>query len=114
MGGFLSALRAPAERGIGEEINVGSNFEISIGDTASLIADCMGVDIRIETDNERLRPATSEVERLWCDNSKAAELMDWRPEYAGHDGFARGLKETIEWFSCSENLVRYKHDIYNI
>lgn len=103
-----------ADKAVGEVINVGSNFEISIGDVAAAIKDVMASDVEIVTDEERLRPANSEVERLWCDNSKAKELCGWEPEYGGLEGFKRGLKETVEWFSVPENLKHYKSGIYNI
>lgn len=105
---------ADSEKCVGEVVNLGSNFEISIGDTARLIAELMGVAIEIETDEVRLRPEKSEVERLWADNSKAKRLAGWEPAYAGLDGFKRGLGETIAWFATPENLQRYKADIYNI
>lgn len=110
--GFIAALESDAA--VGEVINVGSNYEISIGDTARLIADVMGAEIEIETDEERLRPENSEVNRLWADNSKAKKLLNWEPEYGGADGFKRGLSETAEWYSKAENLKRYKADMYNI
>ena len=109
--GFIAQLES--EQGIGEVINIGSNFEISIGDTAQVIADVMGADIQIITDEQRLRPEKSEVERLWADNGKARELLGWQPEYAGLDGFRRGVEETVNWFSESSNLTLYKHDVYN-
>ena len=110
--GFISALET--ESGSGEVINFGSNFEISIGDTARLIAEIMGVKIEIKTDEARLRPKTSEVERLWADNTKAKQLVGWQPSYAGRRGLERGLTETVEWFAKVENLKRYKSDIYNL
>ena len=110
--GFISALHA--EKAVGEVINLGSHYEISIGDTAQTIAKVMGVDIDILTDDQRLRPEKSEVERLFADNTKAKQLMDWSPEYGGLDGFKRGLTKTIEWFSKPTNLSHYKSDIYNI
>ncbi|HXV18070.1 MAG TPA: hypothetical protein VD758_14880, partial [Gemmatimonadaceae bacterium] len=70
--------------------------------------------VEIETDPDRLRPQRSEVERLWADNSKAARLVDWRPQYGGEEGFRRGLTRTVEWFSKPENLRTYKPDVYNI
>ena len=99
---------------MGEVVNVGSNYEISIGDTARLIAEVMGAEIEIETDEERLRPEKSEVNRLWADNSKAKKLFGWEPGYGGREGFKRGLGETVKWFAEPENLKRYKADIYNI
>lgn len=110
--GFIAAMQSNS--GLGEVVNFGSNFEISVGDTVRLIAEVMGVDVEIETDEERLRPANSEVERLWADNSKAKKLLGWSPLYAGHEGFARGLKETVDWFVQPGNLVNYKTDIYNV
>lgn len=110
--GFISVMKH--DQSIGEVINIGSNFEVSIGETAKLIAEIMGVDIEIETDDVRIRPEKSEVERLWADNSKAKALLGWEPEYGGKEGFKRGLKETIEWFTDERNLSRYKVDVYNI
>lgn len=110
--GFIAV--AESEKSVGEVINVGSNFEITVGDTAALIAELMGGTAQIVTDNVRLRPEKSEVERLWASNAKAKELTGWEPEYGGIEGLTRGLKETIDWFSQPENLKRYKGDVYNI
>ena len=110
--GFIAALNS--EMGLGEVINLGSNFEISVGDTAQLIADAMNVEIEIITDEERLRPENSEVERLWADNTKAKKLFGWQPNYGGREGFKRGLTETAEWFTQADNLSGYKANIYNI
>jgi len=74
----------------------------------------MQADIETETDDVRIRPDKSEVERLWADNTKARRLFGWSPGYAGKEGLRRGLKETIAWFSESVNLSRYKIDIYNV
>lgn len=109
---FIAAMESNAT--VGQVINAGSNFEISIGATAELIAELVGCDAEIETDPQRIRPKDSEVERLWADNSKALELMDWAPAYAGHDGFRRGLEETIAWFADPENLNAFKADQYNV
>lgn len=110
--GFLSMLNS--DNGLGEVINFASNFEISIEDTARLIAQVMGVDIKIISDEVRIRPKKSEVERLLGDNQKAKKLFDWSPKYAGETGFKIGLGETIKWFTDGKNLQRYKADIYNI
>lgn len=110
--GFIAALKS--ERGLGEVINLGSNFEISIGDTALAIAEAMGTSIDIVTDEQRLRPEKSEVERLWASNTKAHELLGWQPQYGSREGFLRGLTETIAWFREPANLSAYKADIYNI
>ena len=110
--GFLSAL--DSDQGVGEIINLGSGFEISIGKTAKLIADVMGQEIEILTDTQRLRPEKSEVERLWADNTKAKKLLEWEPKYGGPDGFRRGLAKTIEWITDPCNLLNYKSDKYKI
>jgi NAD dependent epimerase/dehydratase len=110
--GFVAALQS--DQGIGEVVNLGSNFEISIGDTAALIAEAMNAEVEIVTDENRLRPANSEVERLWADNAKALRLFGWAPAYGGREGLKRGLAETAEWFMRPENLRGYKADIYNI
>lgn len=110
--GFTAALAS--NRGVGEVINLGSNFEISIGDTVRTIAQVMGAEINISTDEQRLRPEKSEVERLWASNAKAREMLDWQPEYGGAEGFQRGLRETVNWFGNPENLAMYKSDIYNL
>ncbi len=110
--GFMAQL--DSDKGIGEVINVGSGFDISIGRTAQLIAEAMGEEIEIMTEEERLRPKDSEVERLLASTDKAQELLGWRPRYGGLDGFSRGLRKTIDWFSTDDNLKLYKSDIYNI
>lgn len=110
--GFIAALNS--DNGIGEVINLGSNYEISIIDTAKLIAQVMNREVSIISDEQRMRPDKSEVERLWASNKKAHDLLGWSPEYAGLEGFSRGLAKTIEWFSISENLAKYKVDIYNV
>lgn len=109
---FIAAL--DADNGLGEVVNFGSNFEVSIGDTAELIATIMGVEMDIVADEVRLRPGKSEVERLWADNAKARSLFGWTPAYAGLEGFKRGLGETIDWFVLKQNLRGYKTDIYNV
>ena len=109
---FIAALTS--ETGLGEVVNFGSNSEVSIGRTARLIAEVMGAEIEIVTDEARVRPARSEVERLWADTDKARRLFGWQPAYAGSDGFARGLVETVEWFRDPANLAGYKPDRYNI
>lgn len=110
--GFICALTS--DRGVGEAVNFGSNFEISVGDTAKLIASIMNSDVEIVTDEARLRPKNSEVERLWADNTKARELFGWTPSFGGIDGLRRGLVETANWFSEPGNLKAYKSNIYNI
>ena len=110
--GFIDVAKSDAA--IGEVINIGSNYEISIGKLVELIGDIMQVKIEIETEPERLRPEKSEVERLWADNTRAKQLMGWEPKYAGYEGLRRGLTETISWFTDGENLKKYRPGTYNI
>lgn len=110
--GFIAV--ADSDRSVGEVINIGSNYEISIGETARIIAEVMHKDITIETEDQRIRPQKSEVERLWADNTKAKKLTGWVPEYSGLEGLKRGLTETCRWFENPDNLKFYKSDIYNL
>ena len=110
--GFQAALES--NQGIGEVINLGSNFEISIGDSAQMIADVMGAEIEILVDEQRLRPEKSEVERLWADNRKAKEMLNWQPRYGKKEGFRKGLRKTVDWITKPENLSTYKADRYNL
>lgn len=106
--GFIEL--AECDAAIGEVVNIGSNAEISIGETLSLIGELMNADPRIFKDNRRLRPENSEVFRLWCDNTKIRDLTGFEPEYTLRDGLAR----TIEWFRDPANLAKYKPHIYNL
>ncbi|KAF1082729.1 MAG: UDP-glucose 4-epimerase [Candidatus Rifleibacterium amylolyticum] len=110
--GFISV--AENDASIGEEINIGSNYEISIRETAKTIAELMGEDIQFNEEQLRIRPEKSEVNRLWAANEKARKLLGWSPEFAGISGLKNGLKETIEWFTQPDNLKFYKSGIYNI
>jgi NAD dependent epimerase/dehydratase len=110
--GFIAALNS--DKSTGEVVNIGSNFEISIEDTARTIAKIMGAEIEIISDEQRLRPDNSEVERLWASNEKANELLGWQPKYGGREGFHRGLEETVAWFSNPSHLASYKPEIYNL
>lgn len=110
--GFIAV--AESYHSIGQVINIGSNYEISIGDTTELIAEIMGCKINILTDDARMRPDNSEVERLWAANEKAKKLINWEPKYGGREGFKRGLQETVDWFTKPENLCQYKDYVYNI
>jgi NAD dependent epimerase/dehydratase len=106
--GFIAL--AESEKTIGETVNIGSNFEISVGDTLNKIKEIMKSDVEFITDDQRLRPEKSEVFRLWCDNSKIHELTGFAPDYS----IDQGLKATIEWFVEPANLSKYKADIYNV
>ncbi|WMJ81183.1 NAD-dependent 4,6-dehydratase LegB [Clostridium sp. MB40-C1] len=99
---------AESDKTIGEVINAGSNYEISIGDLVKKIIELTGRDVKIICDDERIRPEKSEVNRLWADNTKIKELTDWAPKYT----LDEGLKETIEW--VKNNIQHFKTDIYNV
>ena len=105
---------AESEKTIGEVINIGSHFEISMENTVKMIAEIMGEEIDMIEDAQRIRPVKSEVERLWADNTKALSLTNWKPQYAGIDGFKHGLQETIEWFLQRDNLKHYKSTVYHV
>ena len=102
--GFLKVVES--NNSIGEVINIGSNFEISIGDLAKKIVSMIDEKIPIDSEEKRKRPKRSEVQRLWVDNTKAKELLDWEPKYT----LDIGLKKTIEWIS--ENINFYNTDRY--
>lgn len=110
--GFLAV--GNSDKSNGEIINIGSNFEVSIGEVAEIISEVMQKKVTIECDEQRLRPEKSEVNRLWAENKKAKELLNWSPEYGEKEGFARGISETVEWFTHSSNLNKYKANIYNV
>ena len=110
--GFIAALSS--SNGVGEVVNFGSNFEISIEETANLIASIMETEVSFISESERMRPKDSEVERLWADNAKAERLFGWKPAFSGKDGLRKGLERTVAWFTQPENLRAYKSDIYNL
>lgn len=110
--GFIAI--AGCDASVGQVINVGSNYEISMGETAQMIADVMGVEVEIATDQQRLRPTKSEVERLWADTTRASAILNHNPRYAGLEGLKRGIAETVDWFTLLDNLKAYKSNIYNI
>lgn len=98
------------DEAIGQEVNIASNFEISMRETLEMIAQIMKSDVKFIEDEERKRPKNSEVFRLWGDNSKIKKLTGFSPNYSIEDG----LKETIDWFLNEDNLKKYKTDIYNV
>jgi dTDP-D-glucose 4,6-dehydratase len=106
--GFIEL--AGCDAAVGQEVNVSSNFEISVRDTLKLIARLMGAEVNFVEDAQRLRPGTSEVFRLWGDNSKIRTLVGFEPNYS----IESGLRETIDWFLNPANLAQYKADIYNV
>jgi NAD dependent epimerase/dehydratase len=106
--GLLSV--AKVDDRIGEVFNIGSNQEIAIGDLVTLIGEVMGVRATAILDTERLRPTTSEVMRLRCDNTKLERATAFRPAVP----LADGLDRTARWFKDPANLRRYKTDLYNV
>jgi NAD dependent epimerase/dehydratase len=110
--GFLQA--AACDGIVGGVTNIGSGFEISILETAKLIAEVMGQPVTFVQDQQRLRPTASEVERLYAGTGKAVKEFGWAPAHGGLDGFRRGLASTAQWFQDPANLARYDNDRYNI
>lgn len=106
--GFIEL--AKCDQAMGETVNIGSNYEISIKDTLDLIKDIMQSDVHFITDEQRIRPENSEVFRLWCDNTKIRELTGFEPKYS----IREGLEKTVEWFTKPENLAKYKPGLYNV
>lgn len=95
---------------IGQEINIASNYEISMRDTLQLIAKIMKSEVKFIEDTDRLRPKNSEVLRLWGENKKIKDLTGFSIDY----DLQKGLVETVKWFTKPENLAKYKTGIYNI
>jgi len=106
--GFIEI--AKSQKTIGEEINIATQSEISIGDLAQTIINIINPHAKIICDKQRIRPEKSEVKRLCGSNEKLKKLTNWQQMYSLKDG----LKETIDWFSNKENLKRYKAGIYNV
>lgn len=106
--GFLAL--AESEATIGKEINIASNYEISMRDTLMLIKKIMGSDVEFIAEEQRLRPEKSEVFRLWGDNSLIKKITNHEVKYS----IEKGLEETINWFTKPENMKKYKTDIYNV
>lgn len=95
---------------IGEEINIATQSEISVGDLANLIFEIIGHKMEIMVDNDRIRPEKSEVQRLLGSNEKISRLTNWKPKYS----LKSGLIETIEWFKQPNTINKYKTNLYNI
>lgn len=106
--GFLALARCDAAAG--EVVNIGSNYEISVGDTLNLIRELMGSSVEFLHDEQRVRPGKSEVFRLWCDNARIREMTGFTPKY----DIRAGLQATIDWFVQPGNLAKYKAGIYNV
>jgi len=106
--GFIAL--AESDKTLGETVNIGSNSEISIGDTLNLIKDIMHSDVEFIVDEQRLRPEKSEVNRLWCDNRKIRALTGFESQV----DITEGLQRTVDWFLKPENIKKYKSGIYNV
>jgi NAD dependent epimerase/dehydratase len=101
---------AECDNSVGETVNIGSNYEISIKKVFDLIKDMMNSGAKLVTDKKRMRPGKSEVFKLWCDSTKIKALTGFEPKYT----IKEGLMKTVEWFSDPDNLSKYKTDIYNV
>tara|TARA_B100001248_G_scaffold251273_1_gene226211 strand:- start:31128 stop:32123 length:996 start_codon:yes stop_codon:yes gene_type:complete len=108
---FLCALNK--KKDIGEIINIGSGFEVSIKELVRKISKITGYRIDIEKDFKRIRPKKSEVDRLFANNKKAKKILNWSPKLNKKSDFENSLKKTIEWFSNEENINQYKINIFN-
>jgi NAD dependent epimerase/dehydratase len=106
--GFVAL--AEMKGGDGETFHIGSGFEISVADTVKLIAQAMNRPVRVTQDEKRMRPASSEVFRLWCDNSKLRQASGFTPQVS----IEEGLRRTVGWFTDDKNLARYKGGLYNV
>ncbi|MEU8960858.1 GDP-mannose 4,6-dehydratase [Streptomyces sp. NPDC048491] len=107
---FLAVGTAPAEQVVGRTFNAGTGTEISVGDLVRLIGKVMGAELDVREDEQRIRPANSEVMRLVADASRLTEATGWQPGF----GLESGLERTTEFFRDPGNLARYKTGIYNI
>ena len=101
---------AQCDESIGQTVNIGSNFEISISDTLNMIKEVMNSDVKFIVDEQRIRPEKSEVFRLWCDNSKIEKLTGFKPEV----DIRQGIQRTIDWITQPQHLESYKSEIYNV
>jgi NAD dependent epimerase/dehydratase len=106
--GFIAL--AECDGSIGQTVNIGSNFEISIGDTLNIIKGLMDSDVKFVVDEDRIRPSKSEVFRLWCDNMKIKKLTGFESKV----DINQGLQQTIDWITQPKNLKKYKSEIYNV
>ncbi len=109
--GFISAIGK--KKIFGEIINIGSNYDISIKDTAGEILKLMKKKVSITEENFRKRPEKSEVEVLKASGLKAKKLLNWSPKFKGKTGFLRALEKTIKWYSVEDNRKKFKNNIYN-
>lgn len=110
--GFL--LFAEHDALLGCVANIGTGFELSIGDLVTTIAEVMGVEVTVEEDPTRVRPEASEVDRLVAGTELLREVAGWRPTYAGIDGLRKGLAETVEWYGSYGDRLGYDPSEYAV
>ena len=108
--GFADVLES--DKGVGETFNMGSGFEVSMAEVVEMIGEISGQNPRVTLDQDRIRPAASEVERLWSDSSKMAETFGWKPDFGGKDGLYRGLEVTYAWLKDNHKLSGYDASQY--
>lgn len=104
--GFIKSINN--KKIIGEVVNLGTGFEISIKELIAIIGNIIGIKIKIEQSKVRKRPNDSEVKRLVASNKKAKKLLNWSPNYSGKDGLKQGLKQTVNWYKIAKNLRSFK------
>lgn len=108
--GFIAA--AKNNKIIGETINLGNSFEISVKEVVNKISKITKIKKKIDSEKKRIRPKKSEVDRLCASNIKAKKILNWKPKYEGIRGFEKGLKLTIEWFK--KETINEKSKNYNL
>ena len=108
--GFADAVES--ESGLGETFNMGSEFEISMGEVVEMLAEIAGYQPSVKASDERIRPAASEVQRLLSDSSKITSTFGWRPEFADKEGLKRGLEATYVWFEQNHTRSGYNSAKY--
>ena len=108
--GFLSVVEG--EGGAGEVFNMGSGFEVSMAEVVEMLGEIAGRKLIIREDAERIRPANSEVERLWSDSEKIERAFGWKPKHAGKAGLFAGLEKTFAWFKKNYDSPGYDASRY--
>jgi nucleoside-diphosphate-sugar epimerase len=108
--GFVAV--AEATGGLGEVFNMGSGFEVSMGEVLDVISDVSGMKLTAQEDSTRVRPAAAEVERLWSDSSKIKDAFGWEPSHGGLDGLRVGLEKTYRWLRDNQGLPGYRPEKY--
>ena len=99
-----------SQKSIGETVNIGSNFEVTILETFNKLKQIMKSDVELVIEEKRQRPAKSEVYRLWCDNTKLVSLTEFSPKI----DMPQGLRNTVRWFTQPHNLAKFKSRLYNV